>query len=223
MLSILFPTLFAFWPLRLFSPFTWKRARLSVNLFLGMWFLLLVIRVGSSIWLGESIHLIPEPANTILFASAGVVLLGIWFIRRDRTQSKPQGMFSSITDSHAEIDPDEFEDQIAQLFKSLGHQVQKTGGQGDHGIDLVVQSKRGEKWIVQCKRWKGFVGEPVVRDLYGSMHHAMADRAAIVTTGGFTEQALAWAKEKPIDLIDGKELKRIEAAILRERKRGKVG
>ena len=61
----------------------------------------------------------------------------------------------------------------------------------------------GEKWVIQCKRWRGTVGEPVVRDLYGVLHHEKADKGAIITTGQFTESAREWARGKPIVLYDG--------------------
>ena len=74
---------------------------------------------------------------------------------------------------------------------------------GDHGIDVVVKDKNGLKLVIQCKRWKGKVGEPVIRDLYGAMMHEEADRAALITTGTFTQQAEEWVKGKPILLYDG--------------------
>jgi hypothetical protein len=61
-------------------------------------------------------------------------------------------------------------------------------------MDVVVETANGEKWIVQCNGWRGTVGEPVVRDLYGVMHHEGAERGAIVTTGTFSEQARDWVK-----------------------------
>jgi restriction endonuclease Mrr len=49
-------------------------------------------------------------------------------------------------------------------------------------------------------------GEPVVRDLYGTMLHEEAQGAYLMTTGTFTKQAQAWAAEKPIILYDGQAL-----------------
>jgi hypothetical protein len=87
--------------------------------------------------------------------------------------------------------------------RAAGHKARRTGAIGDHGVEVIVQAKNGEKWLIQCKRWRGAVGEPVVRDLYGVLHHEKADRAAIITTGQFTESAQEWAKGKPIALYDG--------------------
>ena len=92
---------------------------------------------------------------------------------------------------------------VVEFYKSAGHKARRTGATGDHGVDVLVQASNGEKWIVQCKRWRGAVGEPVVRDLYGAMQHEKADKGAIITTGNFTQPAQEWAKGKPIILCNG--------------------
>jgi restriction system protein len=94
---------------------------------------------------------------------------------------------------------------VAELYRSLGHQAKRTGSTGDHGVDVVVQARNGEKWIVQCKRWRGSVGEPVIRDFYGVLHHEKADHGAVITTGTFTPQAREWARGKLLHLYDGGE------------------
>jgi restriction system protein len=105
-----------------------------------------------------------------------------------------------------EMSPDAFEALIAKLFEAYGHQTEVQGGNGDHGVDVVVMTCEGEKWVVQCKRYSGSVGEPVVRDLYGTMLHEEAQRAYLITTGSFTRQATEWVQEKPIVLYDGEGL-----------------
>ena len=91
----------------------------------------------------------------------------------------------------------------------MGYKVQRIGKIGDHGVDLQIRSDNREKWIAQCKRYKGKVGEPAVRDFYGAMQHEQADRGLMITTGKFTEEAIEWAHDKDIDLIDGDELVKI--------------
>jgi hypothetical protein len=80
--------------------------------------------------------------------------------------------------------------------------VLRTPFRGDHGIDLNVE-RQDERAIVQCKHWPGrAVGEPVLRDLYGTLHHVAAQSAYLVTTGSATPAARDWAKDKPIHLWD---------------------
>ena len=67
----------------------------------------------------------------------------------------------------------------------------------------MVKAKNGETWVIQCKRWRGTVGEPVVRDFYGVMQHEKAHRGILITSGRFSRPVLAWAKGKPLALYDG--------------------
>lgn len=104
------------------------------------------------------------------------------------------------------LSPQAFESLVGKLFRVYGHDVELVGGSSDHGVDIVVKNQQGEKWVVQCKRYRGSVGEPVVRDLYGTMLHENAQGAYLITTGNFTQGARQWAEEKPIILYDGEAL-----------------
>ena len=51
---------------------------------------------------------------------------------------------------------------------------------------------------MQCKHWPaGAVGEPVLRDLYGTLHHVAAQTACVVTTGSTAPAAREWARTSP--------------------------
>ncbi len=103
------------------------------------------------------------------------------------------------------IDPIQFEKIIFALFKRMGYDVLLTKASRDEGIDLIL-SKNGKKSVVQCKRYSGTVGQPIARDLYGSMIHNRAEDAYLITTGVFSLPAQTWASGKPIHLVDGKML-----------------
>jgi len=92
------------------------------------------------------------------------------------------------------------------LFQLMGYRVHNTQYVADHGIDLVVANSRIRNGLVQCKRYRGTVGEPTVRDLYGTLVHEDADFGWLVTTGGISRQARDWAAGKPMQLWDGQEL-----------------
>lgn len=97
--------------------------------------------------------------------------------------------------------PLEFESFVAELFRKSGWTVALTKKSSDSGIDIIV--KQGDiKAIVQCKRWKKNVGQPVIRDVLGAMIHEGADEAYVVTTGGFTKEAVSFCEGKPINLVD---------------------
>ena len=100
------------------------------------------------------------------------------------------------------VTPEAFEQWVGERFESLGYAVLGTPFRGDHGIDLSVE-RQGERAIVQCKHWPSrAVGEPVLRDLFGTLHHVAAHVAYLVTTGNATPAALEWAKDKPIHIWD---------------------
>ena len=90
------------------------------------------------------------------------------------------------------IDPIQFEKIISALFKRMGYDVLLTKASGDEGIDLIL-SKNGKKSVVQCKRYSGTVGQPITRDLYGSMIHNRAEDAYLITTGVFCFTPQTWA------------------------------
>lgn len=105
--------------------------------------------------------------------------------------------------------PREFEAALKLLFERKGFSVELTKASGDGGIDLHVVSPVpivGGRYIVQAKRYKDSVGEPVLRDLYGTLIHERAMKAILITSGYFTKSALAFAEGKPIELIDGEAL-----------------
>lgn len=100
------------------------------------------------------------------------------------------------------VTPQGFERLVAETFRARGYAVENRRYSGDHGVDLLVRRGR-ERAVVQCKRYSGSVGEPVIRDLYGAMGHEGANRGYVVTSGRFTDPARRWARGKRIVLVDG--------------------
>lgn len=216
----IFTILYAFWPLIVFFgvrpffqrgvPFLNRVRQASNRVFLG-WVVWAAFWVYLLINAQMPFSLLPEPLNTVLFFGLGFVsggvAIGFWI---DQRHNRRMNLADAQTlDDLLALSPDDFEALIAELFEVYGHQTRVMGGNGDHGVDVVVTTTEGEKWIVQCKRYSGSVGEPVVRDLYGTLLHENAQRAYLITTGGLTRQALAWAEGKPIVLYDGEGLVRL--------------
>ena len=108
--------------------------------------------------------------------------------------------------------PAQFESALQSLCKSMGFLVQLTKHSHDGGVDLVVEDTtpiRGGRYIVQAKRYEGGVGEPVIRDLYGTLMHEGAVKAILITTGYFTADARTFSRGKPIELVDGDALEKL--------------
>lgn len=125
---------------------------------------------------------------------------GVAQLKRIGRLSKDRGLAAM-----KKMDPTVFEHLTAALFRREGYTADAVGMSGDEGVD-VVATKGFKKVVVQCKRYEDSVGQPTVRDLYGTMMHNNASEAYLVTTGTLTRQAEAWAEGKPIQLIDGFEL-----------------
>jgi restriction system protein len=103
-----------------------------------------------------------------------------------------------------------FEDLLGEAYRRQGYKVEETlGGGADGGVDLIL-GRDGKVTLVQCKRWNGApVGVRQVRELYGVLHDRGASAAKLVATTSFTPDAIAFAKGKPIELVDGNGLLRL--------------
>ena len=76
----------------------------------------------------------------------------------------------------------------------------------DGGIDFVLK-QNGNRFLVQCKQWKKYkVDVRVVREMYGVMTAERATGVIIMTSGLFTQEAKSFAENKPIDLVEGRQL-----------------
>jgi ssDNA-binding Zn-finger/Zn-ribbon topoisomerase 1 len=110
-----------------------------------------------------------------------------------------------LPDYLLKMHPKEFEHLVCALFQRMGYEVEHTPYIGDRGIDGYLK-KDGELSVLQCKRVKGSVGEPVLRDLFGTMHAAGAKEGVVVTTGKVSTQARDWSQDKPIKIYELDEL-----------------
>lgn len=108
----------------------------------------------------------------------------------------------------------DFEKVCQALVEKMGFTTQTTKASGDGGIDLIAYNHQpllSGKYIIQCKRYAGGVGEPIIRDLYGVIMSERANKGILMTTGHFTKSAISFAEGKPLELIDGIKLKELLA------------
>ena len=150
---------------------------------------------------------------TVFGLHTGLLLLawgGVWLWQEWRRRVRRRRFEATRTlEQLLALSPSEFEEWTAVLFERHGYRVHNVPDVADHGVDLMVTSPRGERAVVQCKRYHGTVGEPVVRDLYGTVLHVGADLGFLVTTGNISRAARIWARGKPLELIDGQRLVRL--------------
>lgn len=134
------------------------------------------------------------------FGGAALSGLGSWNSRR---LYKSQQQSPDL----AALSWQQFENVVGEHFRRRGYAVVETGGsQPDGGVDLTV-SKDGERYVVQCKRWKARqVGVPVVRELIGSITQQGAVGGFLVASGGVTSPAKDLARDAGVMIVDGRAL-----------------
>ncbi len=122
------------------------------------------------------------------------------------------GLFSPTQVDTASMSGTDFEQLCQVLLSKMGFETEITKASGDGGIDIIAYNRQpilAGKYIVQCKRYSGSVGEPVIRDLYGVVTSERANKGILITTGSLTRQARTFAEGKPLELIDGAQLNQL--------------
>jgi len=112
-------------------------------------------------------------------------------------------------DALEKFDWADFEGLVAEVFRQKGYRVvQRGGAQADGGVDLDVYFG-SNRYFVQCKQWKARqVGVSVVRELFGVVAAEGAAGGFVVTSGSFTQDAIAFAKGRPLILVDAQQLRK---------------
>ncbi|MFD9192890.1 restriction endonuclease [Streptomyces phaeochromogenes] len=108
-----------------------------------------------------------------------------------------------------EMDPVAFESLVAELFRAMGMQAVTTQRSNDGGVDVDALDPtpiRGGKIVVQVKRYRNTVPPTAVRDLFGTVQDAGANKGVLVTTSGFGPGSHTFANGKPLELVAGNEL-----------------
>ncbi len=107
------------------------------------------------------------------------------------------------------MDPLEFEELVAELFRAMGMHAVTTVRSGDGGVDVDALDPdpiRGGTIVVQVKRYRNTVTPSAVRDLYGTVQSLGANKGVLITTSGFGPTSHAFANGKPLTLVSGTDL-----------------
>lgn len=111
------------------------------------------------------------------------------------------------------MDPFGFERLAQRILRECGFtNVEVTKKSGDGGIDgtgkLKINGIFSFNVAFQCKRYKGIIGAPIIRDFRGSLTTNI-EKGVVITTGTFSKDARLEAAspgKQQIDLMDGEEL-----------------
>ena len=96
----------------------------------------------------------------------------------------------------------QFETLVAEAFRRKGYSVIKKGGSAE-----LTLKKSDRTFLVQLQQWRSIkVGVNAVREMDAAMAERGATGGFVVTSGVFTDEAMAFAKGRHIKLMDGKAL-----------------
>lgn len=101
----------------------------------------------------------------------------------------------------------QFEAVVGEAFRRRGYAVvQAARGGAAGGFDLELK-KKDQTFLVQCKQWRAIkVGVNTVRELHDVMVARGATGGFVLTSGVFTDEARALARDNHVELMEGKAL-----------------
>lgn len=95
---------------------------------------------------------------------------------------------------------------VSAALRRQGYTVAMRRAVPGQSVEMVA-TRRGEKMLVQCRQWRvRRVDVEYVRELCGAITAEKANRGLFVTCGEFTLDAMRFARDLPIGLMDGKAL-----------------
>ncbi|GAB1822651.1 hypothetical protein HerbRD11066_58150 [Herbidospora sp. RD11066] len=162
-----------------------------------------------AVWRFVSAH--PELAVGIAVAMLALTAGGLSL--RHRSIEADRRRFLAANTELARVDRlsgPEFERLVAERLRTDGfRQVTQRGGAGDGGVDITATAFGHGHYAVQCKRYRGTVGAPEVRNFLGALANAFDGHTGIlVTSGTLTRQAKAEAAaaRQPLIIVERDEL-----------------
>ena len=189
----------------------WLSVILSIGLYVALSYVLPELAASSNNFVFHAIA--PNlsmfaPYFALLFFIPASIAFFKQFQRRQRYRATTSHIRSKqVTMPFHQLSWLEFESYVGEYFKHQGYAVKQSFSQKpDGGIDIWL-TKDGELSLVQCKHWKAKkVGIQVLREMYGVMIEHHASKMIIVTSGDFTSEAIAYAQDKRLWLVNGSEL-----------------
>lgn len=95
----------------------------------------------------------------------------------------------------------EFEEYLSRLLQDQGYTVERLGGAGDLGVDLIA-ARRDRVYAVQAKRSGRPVSRRAVSDAVAGAQHYGCNCTMVVTNSVFTPGALSLAESTRCELVD---------------------
>lgn len=145
------------------------------------------------------------PAKYFIFGAVGAMpFLVIGSIVLWRQLQKPSASrVASTLEAVGAMTWKDFSGRMEAAFRRDGYEVARIAAVG---ADFEM-TKAGRKTLVNCKRWKvGRTGVEPLRELIVARESREADEIVYVSTGQLTEQAVRYAADKRIRLMQAEDL-----------------
>ena len=103
--------------------------------------------------------------------------------------------------------PYQFETFCKDLYEEHGYVAKQTSKSKDGGYDLWIE-KDGKTYIVECKCYQTnhIIGRPQLQKLAGANQTLKADGMIFITTSSYSNEAINFANQTNIEIIDGEKL-----------------
>ncbi len=130
------------------------------------------------------------------------------FITEAQSEIERLSMIQKLTDEGTDIDSInqltgiEFEELLIAKFRSMDFTVINTPKSGDFGADIILDTKDGTRFVIQCKRFKSKVNLKAVQEVVGALPHYSGDIGIVITNSGFLSSAIKLAQSNDIELWD---------------------
>lgn len=141
-----------------------------------------------------------------IIAIASVPLLG-WMMTGPSLPENEQKQ-KSVTDTskptfRSDMTGLEYEEFVATRLKIEGYtDVTVTKASGDHGADILAVTQTGITAVIQCKLYKGVVGQEAVQQAVSAREYYHRSQAIVITNSTFTPAAKDFAQHTDTILIE---------------------
>ena len=194
--------------LRVLAPLGWLM--LSVGCAL-LWLQIKKLRANMPAVFAPDLAAPPRPLHRAPAARAPVDRTATGYARQPE-EAKPKRSVTRVnptawgSDVFDVIEWRRFEVLVEALFAQAGFETKSQSHGADEGIDIWLYSSSQPGVpvsVVQCKHWQGKrVGVDKVRELRGVMAAKNVTRGQFATTSTFTPDAIAFAKDNGVNLLD---------------------
>ena len=162
-------------------------------------------------------HILGGAAATLARPFHGAIAAALAFFRggRDPTIDSRQAAALAGVDKRQwsaqllkQLEWRRFEELGVAYFEALGYKasVERTGSQAGVDIHLVAAGAKNVTLLAHCKAWDAYrVGLKAARELRAAMTAAGLGEGLLLTSGRFTPEAVAYARQNSIHLMDGAE------------------